>query len=158
MKLDQLYIKKDENKRRWWQKGTPQVLAAIMRANTSLCHLCVSPTGRNFYFSFHEVETHQISGTLAGNPRSSLWFSDSRYRSSTQFFSWCIQNTRYFSRCSSLGCPALCSQRQPLEPSARTKNIQKVGRRGALSSIHALPWPKLSVSHCNDDDFTLDAL
>lgn len=89
--------------------------------------------------------THQIFGTHAGSPRSSLRFSDSRCHSSTPFFSWCTQNTRCSGRCSSSGSPSPCSPPQPAEkvPHRRRLNIHKRRTRGAPSSIRALPWRKL---------------
>lgn len=96
-----------------------------------------------------EQATHQIFGTHADNPHSSLQFSDSKYHSSTLFFSWCTQNIRYFGRCSSLGSPSPCSPLQPVEQSPRRKtlNIQKRQTQDPLSSIHALPWRKLFCVH-----------
>lgn len=91
-----------------------------------------------------EQTTHQIFGTRSDSPRSSLLFSDSRYHSSTPFFSGCIQNIRCSGRCSSSGSPSPCSPPQPAGQSLRRKvsEMQKRQNQEALSSIHALPWRK----------------
>lgn len=93
--------------------------------------------------------THQIFGTHADSPHSSLWFSDSMYHSSTPFFFWCTQNIRCSGRCSSLGSPSPCSPLQPAvqSPHRKTLNIHRRQTQDALSSIHALPWRKLFSLH-----------
>lgn len=103
-------------------------------------HQTLSPFELMYNFSIKRA-THQIFGTHAGSPRSSLRFSDSRCHSSTPFFSWCTQNTRCSGRCSSSGSPSPCSPPQPAEkvPHRRRLNIHKRRTRGAPSSIRALP-------------------
>lgn len=132
------------NRRHWtgqsWDKQKPQQV--MKEINWNLIWPQIS-------FTRTQQATHQIFGTHADNPRSSLRFSDSRYHSSTQFFSWCTQNIRYFGPCSSLDSPSPCIPLQPVEQSPRrkTQNIQKRQTQGALSSIHALPWRKLFCVH-----------
>lgn len=96
-----------------------------------------------------EQATHQIFGTHADSPRSSLRFSGSRYHSSTPFFSWCTQSTRCSGRCSSWDSPSPCSPPQPVGqfPRRKTPNIHKRQTRDALSSIHAPPSRKPSWLH-----------
>ena len=95
---------------------------------------------------FIEQATHQIFGTPAGSPRSSLRSSDSRYHSSTQFSSCCTRSSRYSGRCSSSGSPSPRSPPQPVgrAPRRKTPNIHKRRSQDAPSSIHALPWRKTS--------------
>lgn len=144
-----LWLKLDNNEQQASQDRTQLESTRILDSSLYLFVKAKSINNLQSWFPILvtriEQTTHQKFGTHADSPRSSLWFSDSRYHNSTPFCSWCTQNIRCSVRCSSLGSPSPDSPPQPLEqfPRRKTLNIHKRQTQDALSAIHALPWRKL---------------